>query len=324
MWDSSVNESPDVTVEPTSLSAKAALTDGGDARALMPLEDLSDQSVDLTQRWVVPPSVGPLVQVRSWVQEHKTLLTAMVAAGFVGLVAVLGVTVTLRTKDGDLIVEVDQPGAKVEVLDAEGTVLATGASGESPLTFSMEPGKHRMKVEKDGFVVHSEDVEITVRGKTMVRAKLVPEPPDQGTLVLTVSEADALVQLLGEAGNVEATYRSSGIPLSVPLAAGKHRLVIEKSGFQSHTTDLPMLTGAEYRHHSNTREDGVHHRHTGGQSQRNGDARGVAGYELHGCGDLPRPGHRLDHSQFSVAGSRAGEQGRVRDSIQGLCAAGRR
>ena len=234
---------PDVTIAAYHRGEEIDFAEAEDLAESPALDDLSDKSVDLTQRWVAS-SVTSASIATSWLKQHKTLATGTVVVCVVGLALLLVLIASLRVTTGDLVVEVNEPGANVEVLDAEGKVIVMGVSGDSPLTFSMEPGRHRMKVEKDGFVVHSEEVEIAAHGKTVVRAKLVPQSPDPGTLVLTVSEADARVQLLGEAGNVEATYRSSGTPLSVPLAAGKHRLVIEKSGFQSYTTDLTILTGA--------------------------------------------------------------------------------
>ena len=242
-WDSEARDAPDVTIAGYHRTEDIDFAEAEDRAESPALDDLSDKSVDLTQRWVAP-SVTSASIATSWLKEHKTLATGTVVVCVVGLALLVALIASLRATTGDLVVEVNEPGANVEVLDAEGKVIVTGASGESPLTFSMEPGRHRMKVEKDGFVIHSEDVEIAVRGKTMVRAKLVPKAPGQGTLVLTISEAEALVQLLGESGNVEATYRSSGTPLSMPLAAGKHRLVIEKSGYQNYATDLTVMTGA--------------------------------------------------------------------------------
>ena len=241
--DLEVSDAVDVTVATHHRTEDIDLIEAEDLEESPSLDGLSDKSVDLTQRWIAP-SVTHASTATSWLSEHKTLAMGAVAVCVVGLLLLL-------SSDGDPAHNERRSGgggertrAQVEVLDAEGQVVVIGTSGDSPLVLLLESGKHRIRIEKDGFVPYSEGVEIVARGTTMVQANLVPRAPDPGTLVLAVSEADALVRLLGEAGNVEATYRSSGAPLSITLAAGTHRLLIEKPGFDEFTTDLTVRAGA--------------------------------------------------------------------------------
>ncbi len=52
------------------------------------------------------------------------------------------------TKDGTLVVEINQPDAVVQVLDADGKVEITQPSGKGTVSISVDPGKHRLKIEK--------------------------------------------------------------------------------------------------------------------------------------------------------------------------------
>ncbi len=99
-----------------------------------------------------------------------------VAAGLLGLMVLWGIVVTLRTKDGTLVVEIDQPDAVVKVFDGEGKVeIGTGRTDEKGrFTIGVDPGKHRLKVEKDGFTVYASEFEVVSGKERPVRAHLEP------------------------------------------------------------------------------------------------------------------------------------------------------
>ena len=65
----------------------------------------------------------------------------------------------MQTKDGTLVVEVNQPDAVVQVLDADGKVEVSRPGGKEAISISVDPGKHRLKVEKDGFQFFAKDFE---------------------------------------------------------------------------------------------------------------------------------------------------------------------
>ena len=103
--------------------------------------------------------------------NSKKLTLIGTAALGVAILAV--VIVSLRTREGTLIVEVDQPGATVQVDDKE-TVHVSPKDGNGTISISVDPGKHRLKVEKDGFEVFGKEFEMALRGTTPIKAKLVP------------------------------------------------------------------------------------------------------------------------------------------------------
>lgn len=104
---------------------------------------------------------------------------ALLGAAVAGVAMLAVIIVSLKSKDGTLIVEVDQPGATVQVDDKE-RVQVTQKDGKETITISVDPGKHRIKVEKDGFAVFGKEFEMESGGKTPIMAKLVPleEKPD--------------------------------------------------------------------------------------------------------------------------------------------------
>jgi serine/threonine protein kinase len=143
---------------------------------------LDDQPIDTTTLPRSSEPAGPAAQPpRSPVPapvaasrrfSARKRLALAVALGGLFLAAAAAVLLTLRTSAGTLTVEVSEPGAKVEILDAEGTVTVSGISGAERLVFSVEPGKHLLHVRKDGFEFYAQEFEMHTRGKHVVRAVL--------------------------------------------------------------------------------------------------------------------------------------------------------
>lgn len=100
------------------------------------------------------------------------LILAMLGSAFAGLIVV-----KLQTKDGTLIVEVNEPGAKVTVLDEQGAVKVVRASDGGTLNLSLDPGKHRLKVEKEGFSLFAKEFSIATGESESIKAMLVPPTP---------------------------------------------------------------------------------------------------------------------------------------------------
>lgn len=98
----------------------------------------------------------------------------LVSTGFLGALILAGVIYSVRTKDGTLIVEVDQPDATVQVLDTEGRIEIRQNGTTGKISIGVDPGKHKIKVEKDGFVAFGQDFELESGGNVSIRAKLVP------------------------------------------------------------------------------------------------------------------------------------------------------
>ena len=129
------------------------------------LEELSQST---TEAIVAKPTPKPKAS-----PSNKRL--KLIAAGVLGgLILLFGIIIKLKTKEGKLIVEVNEPGAVVQVLDEEGKVQITRKNEQGAITISVVPGKHQLKVEKDGFKVITKDFEIETNGKKTITAKLIP------------------------------------------------------------------------------------------------------------------------------------------------------
>lgn len=109
---------------------------------------------------------------RSAVKDKRPLL---IGGGVLGLLILLaGLVVSLKTKDGTLIVTVNEPDADVEVLTEEGKVEITRKGEKEPLTISVDPGKHRLKVQKPGFEFFTQEFSIESGATKPITATLVP------------------------------------------------------------------------------------------------------------------------------------------------------
>ena len=110
---------------------------------------------------------------KSGLPPWKNLKVLLGAVLFGGLL-LAGIIVSLQTKDGKLIVEVNQSDAMLQVLDSEGKVEISQKGGVGKITFSIDPGKHRLKVEKDGFTTYGQEFEMEKGGKKEITARLEP------------------------------------------------------------------------------------------------------------------------------------------------------
>lgn len=98
----------------------------------------------------------------------------MIGVGVVSLAVLSTIFVLRRGNEGRLLVDLDQPDALVQVLDGQGGVEATLKSNGDKIAVSVNPGKHRLKVTKDGFADFGQDFEMASRGHYDITAKLIP------------------------------------------------------------------------------------------------------------------------------------------------------
>ena len=159
--------------------------------ALPALEKLGS-GADLMDDWFqeqlpAVPTVLRSQAVRKPQAKRRSLVLGAiaVAVAFVGLLLLWSIVATLRTHQGTLVVEVDEPGASVQVLNDEGTVVVSGVSDADPLKFSVDPGTHRLRVEKDGFTFFAQDFALDARRQASHPvARLEPVPEQSGTVRL--------------------------------------------------------------------------------------------------------------------------------------------
>jgi Leucine-rich repeat (LRR) protein len=107
-------------------------------------------------------------------KDNRKLILGATGAGLLGLMIVAAVIFKLRTTDGTLVVEVNQPDAVVQVLDADGKVEISQPGKKGSVTLSVDPGKHRLKVEKNGFKFFAKDFEMESGGTASIKATLEP------------------------------------------------------------------------------------------------------------------------------------------------------
>ena len=104
----------------------------------------------------------------------RRIVWTIVAAGAAGAAILAGIIVSMQTRDGTVVVEVDQPDAEVRVLDEKGKVEVSRKGGEGIVTIGVDPGKHRLVVEKDGFEAYGEEFILSSGGRREIAARLVP------------------------------------------------------------------------------------------------------------------------------------------------------
>ena len=129
------------------------------------------KDISLAEPPVVRRKKGKRVQGSFWKDNKKNLLIGGGILG--GLILLAGIVISLRTKDGTLVVNVNESDADVQVLNEEGKVEITRKSDKGPITISVVPGKHQLKVQKDGFELFTDNFEIKSAGKESISAKLV-------------------------------------------------------------------------------------------------------------------------------------------------------
>ena len=131
----------------------------------------------LSEQPVAPYQRAPR-RVRPWLLRQLAavatflLLLAVLAAALGGLIVI-----KLQTADGTLVVEVNEPGAKVTVLNEHGELEITRASDGSTVRLSVDPGKHRLRIEKDGFALFAKEFSIASGATDSITATLVPSKP---------------------------------------------------------------------------------------------------------------------------------------------------
>jgi WD40 repeat protein len=121
---------------------------------------------------------------------------ALVIALLLGLAGVLlaGVVLRLRvrTVEGEAFVvfEIDQPGAEVFVDGDKFNVTVPGDN--KPLEIRVEPGQHKLRISKDGFVAYTRDIELTTGKFGPFRVRLEALPRSEPKAAPATAAADAL------------------------------------------------------------------------------------------------------------------------------------
>lgn len=151
----------------SSLSFQNAATVNLDTNPLAFLKNIEAADTLATQKTI---KTAP---AESHGGKNKKFLVGAVGASVLAVAILAGTIFSLKTKDGTLIVEVDQPDAMVQILDPDGKIEVRQKGGGT-VTISVDPGKHRLKVEKDGFTIFGQEFEMQEGGSKTITAKLLP------------------------------------------------------------------------------------------------------------------------------------------------------
>jgi len=111
----------------------------------------------------------PSAKGKTWWWAAVTVVVLMLFAQFL-----FSVVFKVKTTEGTLVVEINEPDAVVEVLDEKGKVEIQRNGGRGKLSISVDPGKHRIRVKKDDFSLFTTEFEVESGGEKIITARLEP------------------------------------------------------------------------------------------------------------------------------------------------------
>jgi serine/threonine protein kinase len=165
--------------------------------------------------------------VKLAVSKNWLIGSGAVCVLLIGLVVLwaAGVFVKVQTKDGTIVVEVNEPNADVFVDGAKMTVV--WGDGGKKAEVRVKPGTHKVQVTKDGFTADGEKVTLTEGGRQILAAKIdrLPAPP-----VAPAKESDSVVEKPGRAPVGKPLVPAAAAPNQIP-PAGPGRRALWASGF---------------------------------------------------------------------------------------------
>ena len=109
------------------------------------------------------------------------LATGVLIMGLIGLWA-SGAFIKVKTKQGTLVIQVNEPGADVFV-DGE-KVDVTWADGQMKATVQVKAGERQVEVKKDGFSVAGKQITFKDGDREIFKAKLIPDAVGQKKIPL--------------------------------------------------------------------------------------------------------------------------------------------
>ncbi|HCF58092.1 MAG TPA: ligand-gated channel protein [Myxococcales bacterium] len=122
-------------------------------------------------------------------------------------------------------------GAEVRVDRADGE-----PEGRVPGTLQLKPGRRILHVSASGYVPTQVPVEVEGEKSAQVKVALPELPPPTGTLVVTANHEGALVAVDGK--------ESGFTPAVIPMAIGKHRVVVTMTDMRPFEQEVTVEEGA--------------------------------------------------------------------------------
>ncbi|MEO6952926.1 MAG: serine/threonine-protein kinase [Polyangia bacterium] len=177
-----------------------------------------------------PEAARPLAQHRP-PRARKGPSTTMMAAG-IGAVALLfafgiGSFLWLAGRPGSIHITTEPPGAQILIDNAR-------IAEDTPSTIEEKPGSYAVTVQRDGYVPHSEQVD--VRSREAVRRNFVLEPLTSGT-------GFKLSEPIGAQVFLDGKQLDGQTPLQVQsVMPGKHKIEV-RGAYGSWSEDVTLEAG---------------------------------------------------------------------------------
>ena len=96
-------------------------------------------------------------------------------------VLILMTVIIIKMRGAIVVLEIDQPGAEVRI---DGQKITVNVPGDNePIEIKVEPGRHKLRISKAGFVVKTQDIELKSGKSPPIKIQLVREkakPDDEG------------------------------------------------------------------------------------------------------------------------------------------------
>ena len=205
--------------------SKVELSSDGEPVPLK-LTPARDVGIDATR--TVPEGARPLGTQRA---RSRPFSTNAIAAG-VGVVAILlamsiGSYLWLGGRPGSIQITTEPPGAQVLIDNAR-------IAEDTPSSIEEKPGSYAITVQRDGYVPHSEQVE--VRSREVVRRNIVLEPLTSGT-------GFKLSEPIGAQVFLDGRQLEGQTPLQVQsVMPGRHKIDV-RGAYGTWTEDVVLEAG---------------------------------------------------------------------------------
>lgn len=139
----------------------------------------------------------------------------------------------LERNRGWIEVKANVPGAQVYVDNKD-----VGAVGRTPYSGWLRPGKHKIIVEREGYASLVKEVDITAGDVHAIQARL--EKVEHGWVKVTGrTTRGARVKLDGK------PVECAGYPCRTKLAAGTHKVELERDGYKSYSHEITVSKATE-------------------------------------------------------------------------------
>jgi uncharacterized membrane protein len=114
---------------------------------------------------------------RSWWRDRGVRAGALAAV--MAAIMLAGFFLLLKTKNGTLMIEVDELDSTVQLLN-EGKVEVNLKGDVGKSAIRIDPGKYRLQIEKNGFATFSEEINLESGENKAIMIHLKPKVSTEG------------------------------------------------------------------------------------------------------------------------------------------------